>query len=148
MDFVDSFSLMDDSDRTDDDENAQNAVTLMTVHAAKGLEFPYVYLIGLEQKLFPHERALLEGAEEEERRLFYVAVTRAKANLVITHANQRYRHGRMYTQRPSQFLINISDKFAERLSHRDYFSNVSDEQFDATFAELYAMFDKRASQSK
>ena len=81
IDFLESFSLSDDNDKVEEDEGNNNAVTLMTVHAAKGLEFHYVFVVGMEQGIFPHSRALEERDDDEERRLFYVAITRAKRAL-------------------------------------------------------------------
>ena len=82
-------------------------VSLMTVHAAKGLEFPYVYVIGMAEEVFPNRRALAEDGEEEERRLFYVALTRAKKQAVFSMARVRRRYGETIPQRPSRFLLEI-----------------------------------------
>jgi DNA helicase-2/ATP-dependent DNA helicase PcrA len=83
-------------------------VTLMTVHSAKGLEFPVVYVVNLADDIFPHHRALAEGAEEEERRLFYVAITRARRHLVLSMARQRRRFGDVVPQLPSRFVLEIA----------------------------------------
>ncbi|HEX9996071.1 MAG TPA: 3'-5' exonuclease, partial [Abditibacterium sp.] len=97
---------------TDKDADTDDAVTLMTLHAAKGLEFPVVFLAGLEQGLLPHSRAVFgESATpeqlEEERRLMYVGLTRARKRAVLTYAAQRTLHGRTETTTPSQFLDEI-----------------------------------------
>jgi DNA helicase II / ATP-dependent DNA helicase PcrA len=94
-------------------EEAKNPVLLMTLHAAKGLEFDMVILCGLEEGLFPSSRSLItdEGLEEE-RRLFYVGITRAKERLLITHARHRYTYGQMNDQMPSRFLGEIPSKMA------------------------------------
>ncbi|OGV50549.1 MAG: hypothetical protein A2X49_04905, partial [Lentisphaerae bacterium GWF2_52_8] len=107
LDFMESFALLDENDRTKDEETNADAVTLTTVHAAKGLEFPFVFVVGMEHNLFPHERALNEGSLEEERRLFYVAVTRAKDDLYLSHTSERIKHGKSNIQRPSQFLAEL-----------------------------------------
>jgi len=98
---------------TEDDEN-QDVVRLMTIHAAKGLEFPCVFSVGLEENLFPSTMNLYdrEGLEEE-RRLFYVAVTRAKERLWITYANSRYRFGNLVQNEPSRFLEEIPAQYVE-----------------------------------
>ena len=83
-------SLLDAQDKGGDD---RDAVLLTTVHASKGLEFRVVFCVGLEEGLFPHRRSLAEGGEEEERRLAYVAFTRAKQRLVLCYANQRTQRG-------------------------------------------------------
>jgi DNA helicase-2/ATP-dependent DNA helicase PcrA len=90
-------------------------VKLMTVHAAKGLEFGYVFVVGLEEDLFPHKRIGEDESHdnEEERRLFYVALTRAKHKLYITHAQNRTLYGTLSFQSPSSFLADIESDFVE-----------------------------------
>ena len=88
-----------------------NAVTLMTMHAAKGLEFPAVFMVGMEEGLFPHSRSLLEKEElEEERRLCYVGITRAKKRLFLTYARKRLYFGNRMTNPISQFILDIPSK--------------------------------------
>ncbi len=97
-------------------EKNENAVKLMTVHASKGLEFDYVFITGLEEGLFPHERInTVKNKEdgEEERRLFYVALTRAKKKIFLTYANTRTIFGSTQTSVPSQFIADIEDNFIE-----------------------------------
>src|SRR3990167_5528463 len=85
-----------------------NAVTLMTLHAAKGLEFPYVFMIGMEEGLFPHSRSLMEKSElEEERRLCYVGITRASYKLFLTYATRRLYFGQRSTNTLSRFILDI-----------------------------------------
>ena len=131
---METYSLMDDSDRTKEEE--EDGPILSTVHAAKGLEFPCVFLVGLEQGLFPHERAVSEGNEDEERRLFYVAITRAKDQLVITMAAERFRYGENERRYPSPFLNDIPDDLAEKPDPGAYFPRVSDEEKKLAFAEI------------
>lgn len=110
--FLEQVSLISDIDELDD---KKNAVTLMTVHSAKGLEFSVVFITGLEDGLFPVSNSLNTEEElEEERRLFYVAVTRAKEKLYITHSNQRYRHGELCYQLKSRFLSEISQDVLDK----------------------------------
>jgi DNA helicase-2/ATP-dependent DNA helicase PcrA len=100
--FLQEVSLVSDVDRWDD---SHNAVTLMTLHAAKGLEFPVVFLTGLEEGLLPFYNSALDQKDlEEERRLFYVGVTRAMTKLYLTYVRVRYRFGEMTYQSPSRFL--------------------------------------------
>ncbi len=96
----------------EDTEAAQRTpqVTLMTVHSAKGLEFPTVYLVNLAEDVFPNRRALAEGAVEEERRLFYVALTRARRQLVLSCAKVRKRFGQVVRQQPSRFALEIESR--------------------------------------
>ncbi len=102
------------TDVEDDKENA-DAVKMMTIHAAKGLEFPVVFLGGLEETLFPSAMSINTREElEEERRLFYVAITRAKSKLHLTYSNARYRFGQLQQNEPSRFLEEITENFLER----------------------------------
>ncbi|GHT53869.1 DNA helicase [Bacteroidia bacterium] len=105
-DFLAEISLLTDQD-TDKDEQT-NRVTMMTIHAAKGLEFKNVFVVGLEENLLPSERSKNSPKEiEEERRLFYVAITRAKENVVLTYAKSRFHHGQAINCSPSRFIKNI-----------------------------------------
>lgn len=98
--------------------NGSNSVTLMTTHAAKGLEFPVVFVVGMEEGLFPHARSLWEAAElEEERRLAYVGMTRAKELLYLTYATRRLYFGQKSSNPPSRFLIDIPENLIEPLNH-------------------------------
>jgi DNA helicase-2/ATP-dependent DNA helicase PcrA len=97
---------------TGDEKSAENldSVKLMTVHAAKGLEFPVVYVVGLEENLFPGAQSLYSLEDlEEERRLFYVAITRAEARLFLTYASTRYKFGTLNYSDPSRFLQEIPE---------------------------------------
>lgn len=98
--------------------NDVDAVQIMTVHAAKGLEFPYVYIIGAEEGIFPHFSAINgdkngRGGLDEERRLMYVAITRAKESLVITHAQSRFMHGDHYSNKLSSFVDEIPEELLD-----------------------------------
>lgn len=111
--FMQDIALMTDAD--DDKDNNNNKVVLMTIHAAKGLEFPYVYIVGMEENLFPSNMSLATRAEiEEERRLFYVALTRAEKRVTLTYAECRYRWGNMTMNEPSRFLSEIDERYLER----------------------------------
>ena len=104
--FLESISLISDIDGMD---NAGNCVTIATIHSVKGLEFRYVFIVGLEEKIFPISRAFDNNEEmEEERRLMYVAITRAKENLMLTCCKTRYLYGKRDYQRPSRFLREIN----------------------------------------
>ena len=99
----------------DDDKGNVDVVKLMTIHAAKGLEFPVVFVGGLEETLFPNAMAINTREElEEERRLFYVAITRAKQRLWISYANARYRFGQLQQNDPSRFLEEISETYLDK----------------------------------
>ena len=112
--FLDEVALYTDLDSQND---ADNCVTMMTMHSAKGLEFPCVYVVGMEEGLFPGNRAMGEPEEmEEERRLCYVAMTRAKEKLTMTNARQRTLYGRTTPSMPSRFLNEIPEENREWLS--------------------------------
>jgi len=108
--FLEQVSLVSDTDELD----AEDQVVLMTLHSAKGLEFPAVFIVGAEEGIFPHTRALTEPDEmEEERRLAYVGITRAMRRLFISHAWSRMLYGSTQYNPPSRFLAEIPDSLVE-----------------------------------
>ena len=110
--FLETVSLLTDADK--DKPEDRDKVTIMTVHSAKGLEFKYVYLVGLEEELFPSRMSMgTEQELEEERRLFYVAITRAERRATISYAMQRYRWGSPTSCRPSRFLKEIDESYLD-----------------------------------
>lgn len=111
QDFLENVALVSD---VDDFESSDSKVTLMTLHAAKGLEFPVVFLTGLDEGLFPHSRTLMDPSQvEEERRLAYVGITRAERQLYVTNAVTRTMYGRISAYMPSRFLAEIPPQFVE-----------------------------------
>ena len=109
--FLQEVSLLTTITDDDEGEDANNKVTLMTIHSAKGLEFKYVYVVGMEEDLFPSQMMIGSRAElEEERRLFYVAITRAEAKLTLTWATSRYRFGRIKDCEQSRFIEDIDPR--------------------------------------
>ena len=110
--FLDEISLVSD---VEEHKNQTDVVTLMTVHSAKGLEFDYVYIVGLEEGIFPHSMCLYDNSEiEEERRLCYVAVTRAKKSLTLLNTKRRMLYGQDNFNPPSRFVNEISDEYLEK----------------------------------
>lgn len=110
--YLQQISLLTDSDN---DKGEKDVVKLMTIHAAKGLEFPVVFLGGLEETLFPNAMAINTREElEEERRLFYVAITRAKTKLWLTYANMRYRFGSLSQNEPSRFVGELPEHMIDK----------------------------------
>ncbi len=108
--FLQEVALLTSVDEDKDDDN--DKITLMTIHMAKGLEFRNIYLVGMEEDLFPSQMMLSSRADlEEERRLFYVAITRAERKLFLTYATTRYRFGRLKSCEPSRFLEEIDSSF-------------------------------------
>lgn len=125
--FMENVSLLTDADLEDKDD--RNRVALMTVHQAKGLEFDFVCIPGLEENLFPSQMtsSSREG-EEEERRLLYVALTRARKKVVLSHANSRFKWGNMESARPSRFIREIdhrylNDESLDKIAARDVFTD-------------------------
>ncbi len=111
--YLQQITLLTDADNTNDENS--DVVKLMTIHAAKGLEFPVVFTVGLEESLFPSGMSINSREElEEERRLFYVAVTRAKSRLFLTYANSRYRFGQLQQNEPSRFLEEMPERYIDR----------------------------------
>jgi DNA helicase-2/ATP-dependent DNA helicase PcrA len=111
-DFMMDVALLTDADNTKDDD--KNYVTLMTIHSSKGLEFPHVFLVGMEENLFPSQMVLNSRTElEEERRLFYVAVTRAKDTCTLTYAASRFVWGNLQTSESSRFITEIDEVYLE-----------------------------------
>ena len=106
--FLEETALVDRDETPDQDEGARNAVNLMTLHGAKGLEFPHVFLVGMEEGILPHQRSVLEGRGiEEERRLCYVGVTRAQESLTLTFTRARMKWGKPRPSIPSRFLAEM-----------------------------------------
>ena len=107
--FLEEVALVSDLDNV---EFGSNVVTLMTLHSAKGLEFPSVFMVGMEESIFPHSRALYDQSEmEEERRLCYVGMTRARQELVLLYATSRVLYGGVQHNPPSRFLSEIDGEF-------------------------------------
>lgn len=112
--FLTDLALVADIDKLEDDGEKTDTIVLMTLHSAKGLEFPVVFLMGLEEGVFPHSRSLMEEAEmEEERRLAYVGITRAEEELYITNAQMRTLFGRTNINPPSRFIKEIPENLLE-----------------------------------
>ncbi|HIP31423.1 MAG TPA: ATP-dependent DNA helicase [Crocinitomicaceae bacterium] len=125
------------TDAEEDNKIDPDHVTLMTIHSSKGLEFPHVYLVGLEENLFPSQLALNSRTElEEERRLFYVAITRAKDTCTLSYSNSRFQWGKLITCEASRFIDEVDDKFLsfetpERMGGRSL--NNRGSSFDRSF---------------
>lgn len=111
--FMQEIALLTDADKNKDDEHADK-ISLMTIHASKGLEFPYVYIVGMEENLFPSQMALMDKSDlEEERRLFYVAVTRAEKQAFLSYAERRFKYGNPVFCEASRFIDEIDSQYLE-----------------------------------
>ncbi len=109
--FLEDLTL--DSEREEENEKTGDAVTLITMHSCKGLEFPHVFVVGLEEGLLPHSRSKVEGTLDEERRLFYVAITRAMQTLTLSHCGGRKKYGQLMPCHPSSFLKELPPDLVE-----------------------------------
>lgn len=137
--FLDEVTLNDEREDKDDIEK-KKGVCLITLHASKGLEFPIVYLPGLEQGILPHKRSYDEGRVDEERRLFYVGITRARKKLTLSHVRFRTKWGQKQTELPSPFLQELDRTYVDELDYsRHMKEQVSQEENTNFFAGLKAM---------
>ena len=126
-DFLENVALVEAGPR----HQSKNAVTLMTLHAAKGLEFPVVFMVGMEEGLFPHSRSLMDSSQlEEERRLAYVGITRAKEILYLTYASSRLYFGEKLSNPPSRFIMDIPENLIENIGNGN-FSAINDFKIDS-----------------
>ncbi|MCX6704781.1 MAG: ATP-binding domain-containing protein, partial [Candidatus Woesebacteria bacterium] len=126
-DFLENVALVEAGPRN----RTKNAVTLMTLHAAKGLEFPTIFIVGMEEGLFPHSRSLMDTNQlEEERRLAYVGITRAKEVIYLTYASSRLYFGEKISNPPSRFIMDIPENLMENLESNS-FSKADDLKLDS-----------------
>ena len=130
--YLENLSLLSDLDKTEDKDNS---VSLMTMHAAKGLEFPIVFVVGLDEGLFPGKRSIDEGNVEEERRLFYVGITRAREKLFLTSSKSRRNYGKPIFYKPSRFVDEIIDKVIVEEDSSSY--GYTSREYEKAMAEDY-----------
>jgi len=135
VDVVSDISLMGILEKNEDDSNG-NVVSLMTLHAAKGLEFPHVSIVGMEEEILPHRTSIEDDMVEEERRLFYVGITRAKRELVLSYANKRKRYGEEIECKPSRFLDELDE---QHIVWEDKIASDPERQEEVGHAHLSAM---------
>lgn len=139
--YLDHSALARDREN-DDDLEKQKGVTLITLHASKGLEYPVVYLVGLEEGILPHKRSIEEGTSDEERRLLYVGITRAQDRCTLTWCSVRTKWGQKHAGEPSKFLMELDDKYVEQLDYDDIMgADATEEESANFFADLKSMFD-------
>jgi ATP-dependent DNA helicase Rep len=133
--------LLDILDRQND-ELDQDRVSLMTLHASKGLEFPHVFLVGMEENLLPHRTSINEDNIEEERRLAYVGITRAQTTLTMSYAKRRNRYGETVTCEHSRFIDELPEDLLERDEQKLANTDEARAQGKATLAGLRDMLQK------
>ena len=137
--FLDDTALA--SDREDDDLEKKKGATLITLHASKGLEFPIVYLVGLEEGYLPHFRSITEGTKDEERRLLYVGITRAQESLTMTYCTVRMKWGQKTGCQPSSFIAELDDKHIEHTTFDEIQNTeMSDDDLSDFFASMNNLF--------
>jgi len=135
--FLDGLAL--DKEREEDDKDKGKGVTLITLHAAKGLEFPHVYLVGLEEGMLPHDRSKVEGTVDEERRLLYVGITRAMRTLTLTYCYNRIKFGSVAVCTASSFIKELAPEFLEHLDLKKMLSTpIEPETAKDRFAQMKA----------
>lgn len=137
--FLDEVTLNDDREQKDDIEK-KSGVCLITMHAAKGLEFPVVYLPGLEEGILPHRRSIDEGRKDEERRLFYVGITRAMKKLTLSHCRFRTKWGQKQSAMPSSFIKELDTTHIEVFDHAAF---MKEEVSPDEGVEMFAMLKKQ-----
>ncbi|MCD8186124.1 MAG: UvrD-helicase domain-containing protein [Rikenellaceae bacterium] len=144
--WLQNVSLLTDMDT--EKEEDRNRITLMTIHSAKGLEFDYVYIVGLEETLFPSQMCMdSPEALEEERRLFYVALTRAKIEAVLSFAQTRFRWGNVTSNRPSRFIQEIDGEYLQLQYEEDSFERFPDSGETDTDSSPLRRFPRSAGQA-
>ena len=132
--------LMDLLERQEE-EDVTNRVQMMTLHASKGLEFPYVFMVGVEEEILPHRSSIEEDNIEEERRLTYVGITRAQKTLTLTLAATRKQFGEKQTVTPSRFLDEIPAEDVEREGFHESNPENNEKRGQETLSSLMNMFD-------
>ena len=148
LQFLTDLSLVSD---VDSDEGDGRMVTLMTLHAAKGLEFPVVFIIGLEEGIFPSLRSIMEHDDdvEEERRLAYVGITRAEQKLYLTNAYSRLLYGRTQSNRPSRFVLEIGEELFDSKQQQSYsYTSRESSSFASKTSSSGSLFDKYRAKSQ
>jgi DNA helicase II / ATP-dependent DNA helicase PcrA len=137
--FLDEVILDQEREEEDEELEQKTGVTLITMHAAKGLEFKHVYLIGLEEGILPHDRSRAEGSIDEERRLFYVGITRAMWTLTLSHCQTRTKYGSVASCAPSSFIKELDPEFLDTINLLKLLSTpVAEESAKSRFAQMRA----------
>jgi ATP-dependent DNA helicase Rep len=132
--------LRDLMEQQEEEKASDDSVQLMTLHASKGLEFPHVYIIGMEEKLLPHRASIDDGNIEEERRLAYVGITRAQQTLTMSLARKRRQYGETLNCEPSRFIAELPQDDLQWQGGTEEDEEANDERGQATLASLKSLF--------
>ncbi|MDD5698222.1 MAG: UvrD-helicase domain-containing protein [Victivallaceae bacterium] len=141
QDYLESYALLEENDKIAENNSDGRGVTLTTVHAAKGLEYPYVFQVAMEKNVFPHQRAVSENSTDEELRLFYVALTRAGKQLIITYSASRPDKGVERNQFPSEFLRYLPEDLVDVRTPEELIKPLPREEVSKRLAAIRAMLD-------
>jgi superfamily I DNA/RNA helicase len=139
QDYLESYALMEENDRTEENTEENCGVTLTTIHASKGLEYPVIFQMAMENNIFPHQRSISEGSIDEELRLFYVALTRAKEQLVVSYSTSRMDKGIEKNQFPSEFLKYLPEDIVDVYTPDELIKTMDKDDISKQLAAIQAM---------
>ena len=139
QDYLESYALMEENDKVEEQTEDNSGVTLTTIHAAKGLEYPYILQMAMESNIFPHQRSVTEGSVDEELRLFYVSLTRAKEQLVISYSTSRMDKGVERNQFPSEFIKYLPEDIVDVCTPDDLIKTMDKGEMLKGFEAIQAM---------
>lgn len=139
QDYLESYALMEENDKIEEQTDDSCGVTLTTIHASKGLEYPYIMQVAMETNIFPHQRSIMEGSVEEELRLFYVALTRAKEQLVISYSSSRMDKGVEKNQIPSEFIKYLPEDIVDVCAPEDLIKTMDKDEISKSLEAIQAL---------
>jgi ATP-dependent DNA helicase UvrD/PcrA len=137
--YLESYALMEENDKIEEQTEDSCGVTLTTIHAAKGLEYPYILQVAMETNIFPHHRSIMEGSVDEELRLFYVSLTRAKEQLVISYSTSRMDKGVERNQFPSEFIKYLPEDIVDVCTPEDIIKTMDKDDINKGLAAIQAL---------
>jgi superfamily I DNA/RNA helicase len=138
QDYLESYALLEENDKVEDQSENSNGVTLTTIHAAKGLEYPCILQVAMETNIFPHQRSIMEGSVEEELRLFYVSMTRAKQQLLISYSSSRLDKGVERNQHPSEFIKYLPEDIVDVCTPEDLIKPMDKDELNKSLSAMLA----------
>jgi len=139
QDYLESYALMEENDKIEEQTEDSCGVTLTTIHAAKGLEYPYIMQVAMEANIFPHQRSVMEGSVDEELRLFYVSLTRAREQLVISYSTSRMDKGVERNQFPSEFIKYLPEDIVDVCTPEDLIKTMDKDEVSKGLEAIQAL---------